>query len=99
MKPTQIAVRLPTDLLAEIDRIVEADEAASRADAVRRALDFWIQATKRRRTGEEIVAGYDRIPPGRPHDWGDLDAALDWGTAAALSDLERQEKEAGIEPW
>ena len=99
MKTTQIAVRLPTDLLAEVDRIVEADEAASRADAVRRALDLWVRATKRRRMGEEIVAGYDRIPSGRPDDWGDLDAALDWGTAAVISDLERREKEAGIEPW
>ncbi len=45
-----------------------------------------------------IAAGYDRIPPGRSDDWGDLDAALDWGSAAVLSDLERQEQDAGFEP-
>jgi hypothetical protein len=53
----------------------------------------------RRRIGREIVDGYDRVPSGRPDEWGDLDAALDWGTAAVILDLERQEKEAGIEPW
>jgi Arc/MetJ-type ribon-helix-helix transcriptional regulator len=99
MNTTQIAVRLPTDLLAEVDRIVDADVAASRADAVRRALDSWVRAVNRRRIGKEIVDGYDRVPSGRPDDWGDLDAALDWGTAAVIFDLERQEREAGIEPW
>jgi Arc/MetJ-type ribon-helix-helix transcriptional regulator len=96
---TQIAVRLSNDLLAKVDRIVDADEAASRADAVRRALDSWVRAVNRRRIGREIVDGYDRVPSGRPDEWGDLDAALDWGTAAVILDLERQEREAGIEPW
>jgi Arc/MetJ-type ribon-helix-helix transcriptional regulator len=99
MTTTQIAVRLPNELLAEVDRIVDADEAASRADAVRRALDSWVRAVNRRRIGREIVDGYDQVPPGRPDEWGDLDTALDWGTAAVILDLERQEKEAGIEPW
>jgi Arc/MetJ-type ribon-helix-helix transcriptional regulator len=99
MSTTQIAVRLPNDLLAEVDRIVDADEAASRADAVRQALDSWVRAVNRRRTGKKIADGYDRVPSGRPDAWGDLDAALDWGTAAVILDLERQEKQAGIEPW
>ena len=99
MATTQIAVRLPSELLDEVDRIVQTEAAASRADAVRQALDLWVRAAKRRRTGEAIVAGYDRMPPGRPDDWGDLNAALDWATAAVMSDLERQEREAGLEPW
>ncbi len=99
MSTTQIAVRLPNDLLAKVDRIVDADEAASRADAVRQALDSWVRAVNRRRTGKKIADGYDRVPSGRPDEWGDLDAALDWGTAAVILDLERQEREAGIEPW
>lgn len=99
METTQIAVRLPSELLDEVDRIVQTEAAASRADAVRQALDLWVRAAKRRRTGEAIVAGYDRMPPVRPDDWGDLNAALDWATAAVMSDLERQEREAGLEPW
>lgn len=99
MATTQIAVRIPEELLTVVDRIVETGAADSRADAVRQAVSLWVRTLERRRDGKEIAAGYDRIPPGRPDDWGDLDAALDWGTAAVLSDLERQEQDAGFKPW
>lgn len=99
MAATQIAVRVPEDLLAAVDWIVKEGEADSRADAVRHALSLWVRTLEQKRHDAEIVAGYDRIPAGTADDWGDLDAALDWGTAAVLSDLDRQEREAGFEPW
>jgi len=96
---TQIAIRVPEDLLASIDEVVAEGSATSRADAVRQAIGFWIRTLEQAKLDIQIAAGYDRIPSGTPDDWGDLEAALDWGTAAMLADLERQEREAGFEPW
>ncbi len=99
MSSTQIAVRLPDDLLTRVDELVARGEAESRADAVRIALAALVRASESRRDGALIAAGYRRHPVGEPDDWGDLDALLDWGTAATLSDLERQERDAGVEGW
>lgn len=52
-----------SDELAEgVDELVAAGLASSRSDAVRSALERWIDSERRRRIGEAIVAGYKRIP-------------------------------------
>jgi Arc/MetJ-type ribon-helix-helix transcriptional regulator len=99
MNTTQIAVRLPDELLARLDELIERGEAESRAAAVRAALDHLVAASESRLVGRRIAAGYARHPVGEPDDWGALDAALDWGTAAALRELERQERDAGVGEW
>ena len=92
---TQIAVRLPDELLARIDALVSRGLAASRAEAVRAALERLVAHAESLEVGEAIAAGYAKTPTGEPDDWGALDELLDWGTAAALRDLERQERDAG----
>lgn len=94
---TQIAVRLPDELLTRVDALVANGLAASRADAVRTALERLVMVAESRRTGEAIVAGYAARPVGEPDDWGTLDELTDWSSAAALADLERQERDAGRE--
>ena len=58
-------MRLPTDLLGEIDRLVADGVYASRAAAVRAGVEAVTEAQRRRRTDRDIVTGYRRVPAGR----------------------------------
>lgn len=55
--PTQIAVRLPDELLAAVDALVP-DLHSSRAEAVRRAIELYL----RRLANERDAARYDEMP-------------------------------------
>jgi Arc/MetJ-type ribon-helix-helix transcriptional regulator len=99
MQSTQIAVRLPDALLRKVDALVEAGEADSRADAVRTALERLIRIAESQKVGRQIAVGYERQPVGEPDEWGSLDQLADWGAAAVLADLDRQERDAGIDGW
>lgn len=94
---TQIAVRLPEELLSRLDVLIARGAATSRADAVRTALERLVTLAESAHAGREIVAGYAEQPVGDTDDWGTLDELIDWGTAATMRDLERQEREAGAE--
>lgn len=63
MGTTQIAIRVPEDLLYEIDSMVESGALESRADAVRRGLQYVVEAARRERIDLEIVEGYRKVPP------------------------------------
>ena len=63
MSSEQIAVRVPSDLLAELDRLVDGGVFASRAAAVRLGLEEVTASEHRRRVDESIVEGYRRCPP------------------------------------
>lgn len=93
----QIAVRLPQQLLARVDQLVQTGSVNSRADAVRQALERLVTAIEHAETTSQIVAGYTDRPVGEPDDWGRLDLMLDWSSAAAMSELDRQEREAELE--
>ena len=58
----QIAVRLPAQLLDEIDTLVDAGRFETRAEAVRAGIEQLVDDERRRRIGEAIVAGYTRQP-------------------------------------
>ena len=58
----QIVVRLDDDLAGAVDQLVDAGVAASRSDAVRRALRALVEAERRRTVGAAIVEGYRRRP-------------------------------------
>jgi metal-responsive CopG/Arc/MetJ family transcriptional regulator len=58
----QIAVRFPDELLAELDWLVVRVGLASRADAVRMAVEALVRAEQQRAEAEAIVAGYERLP-------------------------------------
>lgn len=58
----QIAVRLPDDLASELEALVADGAFASKADAIRSAIENMIDAERRRRVGQAIVEGYRRTP-------------------------------------
>jgi Arc/MetJ-type ribon-helix-helix transcriptional regulator len=62
MHRQQIAVRLSEDLLSQIDELVEGGRFDSRAEAVRTALAWFLHEHRRRKTGERIAEGYQRVP-------------------------------------
>lgn len=95
---TQIAIRLPDDLLAAVDGLVARGDAENRADAVRTALERHIAALERDRIDATIRSGYERLPAAT----GDLDPVTAWADRATtdmMRELDRQEREAGFEPW
>ncbi|CAN5791470.1 hypothetical protein BH24ACT6_BH24ACT6_19590 [soil metagenome] len=58
----QIAVRLPSELLAELDRLVATGSSETRAAAVRAGIAAIVAGERRRTIDEQIVAGYLRQP-------------------------------------
>ncbi len=58
----QIAVRLPSDLLVELDRLVATGSYENRAAAVRAGIAAIVAGERRRTIDEQIVAGYLRQP-------------------------------------
>ncbi len=59
---TRLVVRISDSLAAALDGLVERGVAESRSDAVRQALETFLDADRRQRIGDAIVAGYERIP-------------------------------------
>jgi Arc/MetJ-type ribon-helix-helix transcriptional regulator len=57
MTTTQIAVRLPSDLVEQLDHLVPAPHG-SRSEAVRRAIELYLY----RLAAEHDAAVYDRLP-------------------------------------
>jgi Arc/MetJ-type ribon-helix-helix transcriptional regulator len=80
----QLVTRVDERLLVAVDELVAQGVVASRSEAVRLGLERLVEQTRRRRIGEEIVAGYRR----RPQTEEEL-AGLDEATAALI----------GEEPW
>jgi Arc/MetJ-type ribon-helix-helix transcriptional regulator len=80
----QIAVRLPDELLSELDALIDRGVYASRAAAVRAGIEAVTELDRRRMTDVAIAEGYRRTPPTRAEH------------AAALASL----REAILEePW
>jgi len=59
----QIAVRLPGELLDELDELVANGIYESRAAAVRAGIEAIMALERRQQTDRAIVAGYHRVPP------------------------------------
>jgi Arc/MetJ-type ribon-helix-helix transcriptional regulator len=59
----QIAVRLPEELLSELDALVASGVYESRAAAVRAGVEAIMALEHRRQIDQAIVVGYQRIPP------------------------------------
>lgn len=80
----QIAVRLPHELLADLDALVARGIYPSRAAAVRAGVEAIAEVDRRRTTDRAIVDGYRRVPP----EGSEIDAAV-----ASLRDAISEE------PW
>ena len=63
MSTEQIAVRLPVDLLDDLDDLVARGVYASRAAAVRAGIEAITEFQRRQATDRAIVDGYRRRPP------------------------------------
>ena len=59
---TQLAIRLPDDLLRDLDWVIMRLNYDSRAEAMRDALVKLIDQERRREIGEQIAEGYRRMP-------------------------------------
>ena len=59
---TQLVTRIDNDLAKSIDQLIADGVAESRSDAVRKGLQALIEQTRRRRTADEIIAGYKDHP-------------------------------------
>ncbi len=81
---TQLAIRLPDDLLRDLDWVIIRLNYDSRAEAMRDALVKLIDQERRRQIGEEIVEAYTRMPQTEeemadiPWQSWDLDGDDDW---------------------
>ncbi len=89
----QIAIRISDDMAESLEELVEHGRFETKADAVRTALQALVEAERRRRVGELIVAGYERIP--QTDDEG-LASATDAADGRLLHALEAEEDEAGL---
>lgn len=58
----QVVTRLDDALVADLDGLVADGLVASRSEGVRVALEKLIDEQRRRKIGDEIVAGYERFP-------------------------------------
>lgn len=55
-------MRLPTELLAELDELVAGGAYESRAAAVRAGLEQVVASQRRQRIDQAIIEGYRRLP-------------------------------------
>jgi metal-responsive CopG/Arc/MetJ family transcriptional regulator len=82
--PTQLAIRLPDELLRDLDWVVHRLNYDSRTEAMRDALVRLIDQERRREVGEQIADGYRRMPQTEeemadiPFQSWDLDGDDDW---------------------
>ena len=63
MSTTQIAVRLPESLLAQLDHLVAVGIYESRAAAVRAGVESVTAECRRQEIDQAIADGYRRVPP------------------------------------
>lgn len=59
---TQLAIRLPDGLLAELDWLVVRCEYSTRAEAMRTAIEAMIRAERSREIDEQYIAAYTKWP-------------------------------------
>jgi len=59
---TQLAARFEDEVVARVDALVEAGRFQSRADALRHAVQVYLEDERRRLIGEAIAEGYRQIP-------------------------------------
>lgn len=81
---TQLVARVDDDFIEAIDRLIADGVVSSRSEAVRQGLQILVDQSRRRRTAEEIVRGYEAKPQ-TEDEWG-------WADEATVRMI-------GEEPW
>ena len=59
---TQLAIRLPDDLLAELDWLVVRCEYSNRTEAMRTAIEAMVRIERSREIDEQYIAAYTKYP-------------------------------------
>ena len=80
----QFAIRMSDELASSLDELVSTGRFATRAEAVRAAIEQLLDAERRAGIGRRIVRGYTDLPQ--------TDAEVAAATEAALRSIEE-------EPW
>ncbi len=86
----QIAIRIPDALAEDLEDLVARGRFGSKAEVVRTALQALVEAERRRRIGELIARGYERVPQ---EDDPDVRATA----VRALHALEAEEEGSGLQ--
>ncbi len=81
---TAVAVRLPEDMVAAVDRLVAGGVFTTRADAFRAALSALLRSHEEQLVDQQITEGYRRMPQ--------IDAEVSAAAAATKALIEE-------EPW
>ena len=80
----QFAIRMSDELARSLDELVSTGRFATRAEAVRAAIEQLLDSERRREIGWQIVQGYTDVP--------ETDAEIAAATEAAIRSIEE-------EPW
>jgi Arc/MetJ-type ribon-helix-helix transcriptional regulator len=80
----QFAIRMSDELAASLDALVSSGRFATRAEAIRAAIEQLLDTEHRREIGRRIVQGYTDVPQ--------TDAEVAAATEAAVRSIEE-------EPW
>ncbi len=62
---TQLAIRLPDGLLAELDWLVVRCDYSNRTEAMRTAIEAMVRAERSREIDEQYIAAYTKSPQTR----------------------------------
>ena len=98
MARTETMVQLTDELISDLDNLATR-QGVSRSALIRAVLISYVAEARSADIGNQIVAGYTRIPPATPDAWGDLERLNDQGTKELLARLDAEEQGAGHEPW
>lgn len=98
MARTQTMVQLSEDLLAALDAEAQ-HRGVSRSALIREAIQEHLHESTEREVTRRIVAGYTRVPPASPDEWGSLEHAGDVAARELAQRLDAEERAQGFEPW
>ena len=98
MARTQTMVQLTDRLLHLLDKHA-ALKGLSRSALIRTAIEEFLRKDEEAVVGGQIVAGYKRIPPATPDEWGELSEVTNGSTVDVLHRLDAEERAAGHEQW
>lgn len=91
-------VQLTDELIAALD--AEAQRlGVSRSAIIREAVEDHLRSSSERELTAKIVAGYTRVPPTTPDEWGSLERGGDVATRELAQRLDAEEQALGHEPW
>jgi hypothetical protein len=91
-------VQLTDGLLRSLDEAA-ALRGVSRSKLIRELVSDGLRRAGEDEVGEQIRAGYRRIPQAEPDEWGDLLVAGEFSTVELLVRLDAEERSAGHGPW